>query len=140
MNTLERITIAIMAMAALCSAQQVLAKTVKVTMTAKEADLPVNNKGDVKMAAWTFDGAIPGPLVRVTEGDTVDFTLINPPENKNAHSMDMHAAQVDVLTEFAPVKPGETKHYSFVANVPGVFMYHCGAGPMVQHIARACTA
>ncbi|MGA7748845.1 MAG: multicopper oxidase domain-containing protein [Gallionella sp.] len=136
MNTLKGITIVFMAMVAFCSAQQVLAKTVKVTMTAKEVDLPVNNKGDVKMAAWTFDGAIPGPLVRVTEGDTVDFTLINPPENKNAHSMDMHAAQVDVLTEFAPVKPGESKHYSFVAKVPGVFMYHCGAGPMVQHIVK----
>ena len=88
------------------------------------------------MAAWTFDGAIPGTLVRVTEGDTVDFTLINPPENKNSHAMDFHAAQVDVLNEFAPVKPGETKHFKFVANVPGVFMYHCGASPMVQHIAR----
>ncbi len=50
--------------------------------------------------------------------------------------MDFHAAQVDVLDEFAPVKPGETKHFKFVAKVPGIFMYHCGASPMVQHIAR----
>jgi nitrite reductase (NO-forming) len=105
-------------------------------MTAMEVDLPVNNKGDEKMAAWTFDGSIPGKPVRVNEGDTVDFTLINPATNKNSHAMDFHAAQVDVLNEFAPVKPGDSKHFTFEAKVPGVFMYHCGAGPMVQHIAK----
>jgi nitrite reductase (NO-forming) len=125
-----------MAVAALFSAQQVFAKTVTVTMTAKEVDLAVNNKGDETMAAWTFDGSIPGKPVRVNEGDTVDFTLINPATNKNSHAMDFHAAQVDVLNEFAPVKPGDSKHFTFEAKVPGVFMYHCGAGPMVQHIAK----
>lgn len=136
MYTFKKATLAAMAVAALFSAQQVFAKTVEITMTAKEVDLPVNNKGDEMMAAWTFDGSIPGKPVRVNEGDTVDFTLINPPENKNSHAMDFHAAQVDVLDEFAPVKPGASKHFKFVAKVPGVFMYHCGAGPMVQHIAK----
>lgn len=136
MSKLKSATIVAMMIAGLFSAQQVLAKTVKVTMTAMEVDLPVNNKGDVKMAAWTFDGSIPGKPVRVEEGDTVDFTLVNPPENKNSHAMDFHAAQVDVLNEFAEVKPGQTKTFKFEAKVPGVFMYHCGAGPMVQHIAK----
>jgi nitrite reductase (NO-forming) len=136
MYTFKKTTIAVMAAAAFFSAQQVFAKTVEVTMTAKEVDLPVNNKGDEMMAAWTFDGSIPGKPVRVNEGDTVDFTLINPPENKNSHAIDFHAAQVDVLNEFSPIKPGESKHFKFIAKVPGVFMYHCGAGPMVQHIAK----
>lgn len=136
MHTLKKISFAILATTALFSAQQAFAKTVTVTMTAKEVELAVNNKGDTKMAAWTFDGDIPGRPVRVTEGDIVDFTLINPAENKNSHSMDFHAAQVDVLNEFDAVKPGNKKHYKFEAKVPGVFMYHCGAGPMVQHIAR----
>ena len=136
MHTFKKAILAIMAVAALFSAQQVFAKTVKVTMTAKEVDLPVNNKGDEMMAAWTFDGSMPGKPVRVNEGDTVDFTLINPATNKNSHAMDFHAAQVDVLNEFAPVKPGDSKHFIFKANSPGVFMYHCGAGPMVQHIAK----
>ncbi len=135
MNTLTKTTIALVAIAGLFSSQTVLAKTVKVTMTAMETEVTIDNKG-TKYPAWTFDGAIPGKFVRVTEGDTVDFTLINPPENKNSHAMDFHAAQVDVLNEFAPVKPGETKHFIFEAKVPGVFMYHCGASPMVQHIAR----
>lgn len=112
-----------------------LAKTVKVTMHAVESNVKIDNKG-TEYPAWTFDGTIPGPLVRVTEGDTVEFTLINDKENKNSHAMDFHAAVVDVLTEFAPIKPGETKKFSFVAKYPGVFMYHCGAMPMQQHIAR----
>jgi len=139
MQAFKKATMAVLAVAALVSAQQAYAKTVKVTMTAKEVDIQVNGKmvgGSDTMAAWTFDGSVPGKPVRVDEGDTVDFTLINPAENKNSHAMDFHAAQVNVLDEFAEVKPGQSKHFTFEAKVPGVFMYHCGAGPMVQHIAR----
>ncbi|MDQ6976128.1 MAG: multicopper oxidase domain-containing protein [Mariprofundaceae bacterium] len=114
---------------------QAMAKTVEVTMTAMETEVTINNNGD-KYPAWTFDGAIPGKVVRVTEGDTVDFTLINPKKNKNSHSMDFHAAEVHVLEEFAAVKPGESKHFKFEARRAGVFMYHCGANAMVEHIAR----
>ena len=122
-------------MAALVAAGAVQAKTVQVTLTAKEVDVEIDNKG-TKYAAWTFDGTIPGPVVRVKEGDVVDFTLINPASNKNSHSIDFHAAEVDVLDEFAPVKPGETKKFKFVAKRAGVYMYHCGAPTMAQHIAR----
>lgn len=112
-----------------------IAKTVKVTFTAEESSVVIDNKG-TKYPAWTYDGAIPGKLVRVTVGDTVDFTLVNPASNKNSHSIDFHAAEVDVLNEFAAVKPGHSKHFTFKAKRVGVYMYHCGANPMVQHIAR----
>lgn len=111
------------------------AKTVQVEMTVKELDLPVDNKGTTQ-AMWTFGGTIPGPLVRVTEGDVVDFTLHNAEANKNSHSMDFHAAIVDVLDEFAEVKPGDTKKFQFEAKYPGVFIYHCGASSMAEHISR----
>lgn len=120
---------------ALFSLGPVEARTVKVVMTAEEVKIPIDNKGTL-YPAWTFNGAIPGPVVRVRQGDTVDFTLINPKTNQNSHAMDFHAAQVDVLKEFAPIKPGTREHWTFVAKVPGVFMYHCGAMPMVEHIAR----
>jgi nitrite reductase (NO-forming) len=112
-----------------------VAKVVQVTLTAKEVDLPIDNKGTM-YKAWTFDGKMPGPVVRVTEGDTVEFTLINDKANKNSHSIDFHAAQTDVVTDFAPIKPGESKHFTFTANYPGAFFYHCGSDPMIQHIAR----
>ncbi|MDA8129294.1 MAG: multicopper oxidase domain-containing protein [Betaproteobacteria bacterium] len=111
------------------------AKTVKVTLHAEEVDQPIDNKGTM-YRTWTFDGKVPGPVVRVTEGDTVEFTLINDKGNKNSHSMDFHAARLDVVKDFSSVKPGEEKHYTFTATYPGVFFYHCGADPMIQHIAR----
>lgn len=112
-----------------------LAAEVAVTLTAKEVDLPIDNEGH-KARAWTFSGQVPGPLVRVKEGDTVVFTLTNDAANKNSHSIDFHAARTDLLTAFAPIKPGETKKFSFTASHPGVFFYHCGSDPMIQHIAR----
>lgn len=66
---------------------QAEAKTVQVTLHATEVDLPIDNKGTM-YRTWTFDGKVPGPVVRVTEGDTVEFTLINDKTNKNSHSMD----------------------------------------------------
>lgn len=112
-----------------------LAKVVHVKMIAKETTVEIDNKG-TEYPAWTFDGAIPGKVVRVKEGDIVEFELVNPKSNKESHSMDFHAAEVDVLNEFAPVKPGETKKFKFKANRAGVWMYHCGASVMAQHIAR----
>jgi nitrite reductase (NO-forming) len=117
------------------NAQLVSAEVVKVTMHAMENTVVIDNKG-TKYDSWNFDGTMPGPVVRVKEGDTVDFTLINDKGNQKSHSMDFHAAVVDVLTEFTPVKPGDTGHYTFKANYPGVFMYHCGAESMAEHIAR----
>jgi nitrite reductase (NO-forming) len=111
------------------------AATIQVSMTAKEVDLPIDNAGHMGHA-WTFDGQVPGPVVRATEGDTIVVTLKNDPANKNSHSIDLHAARTDVLTSFAPIKPGETKSFTFTADNPGIFFYHCGSDPMIQHIAR----
>jgi nitrite reductase (NO-forming) len=112
-----------------------LARTVEVSLTAREVPTVIDNKGTTQ-ASWTFDGKVPGPVIRVTEGDTVALTLTNDPANKNSHSIDLHAARVNLLDAFAPIKPGETKTFRFEATRPGVFLYHCGAPNMAQHIAR----
>lgn len=130
---MKKITLAVaLALSAMGVAQ---AKTVQVTLTAKEVDLPIDNKGTM-YRAWTYDGQMPGPVVRVTEGDVVEFTLVNDKTNKTSHSVDFHAARVDVVKDFESVKPGEKKKYTFTATHAGTFFYHCGADPMVQHIAR----
>lgn len=135
MKALRTIPTLLFAAAALLAGAQAYAKTVKVTLTAKEVDLPIDNKGTM-YRTWTFDGQVPGTVVRVTEGDTVEFTLINDKANKNSHSVDFHAARADVVKDFESVKPGEQGSYTFTADYPGVFFYHCGADPMIQHIAR----
>jgi nitrite reductase (NO-forming) len=63
-------------LAALMLAATAHAAIVPINLTAKEKDLPIDNKGTM-YRAWTFEGQVPGPVVRVTEGDTVEFTLTN---------------------------------------------------------------
>ena len=113
-------SVLILAGAAITAAQ---AKTVKVELTAKEVTVPIDNEGHT-MAAWTYNGQVPGPLIRATEGDTIEFTLKNDATNKKSHSIDMHSARADVLTEFASIKPGETKTFSYVPEHAGIFFYH----------------
>jgi nitrite reductase (NO-forming) len=125
---------AVLAAAAL-GAAAATAGTVEVEIPAREVDLVIDNAGTTH-PMWTYGGTIPGPLVRVTQGEVVDFTLINDKNNKQSHSMDFHAARADVLGEFDVVKPGDNKQFSFKAEYPGVFIYHCGAESMAEHIAR----
>lgn len=131
-----RVITIIFAVTALFFTHQAAAKTVKVTMTVVETELAIDNAGKQLSTAWTFDGTVPGKVVRVMEGDTIDFTLVNPESSVMAHSMDFHIAEVDVLNEFASIAPGETKKFKFKARSPGVYMYHCGTMPMPQHIAN----
>jgi nitrite reductase (NO-forming) len=70
--------------------------TVKIHMTVKE--VPIHLTKDVVVPAWTFDGTVPGPIVHVRQGDTVEFTLTN--EGALPHSMDFHAAQINPKVAF----------------------------------------
>lgn len=88
----------------------------------------------VKYDAWTFDGRVPGPVLRVTQGDTVDFTLVN--KAPMPHSLDFHAAEIAPSRAYVNLMPHDSLHYRFVARVPGVFMYHCGTAPVALHIAN----
>jgi nitrite reductase (NO-forming) len=111
------------------------AKTVKMEMTAVETEVVVDGEG-TKYSAWTFNNQFPGPVIRVTEGDHVDFTLTNPATNTRPHSMDFHAAKASFLTHYRELNPGESLNYTWEAKRPGIFVYHCGASPMIQHVAR----
>jgi len=87
----------------------------------------------VSFQAWTFDSTVPGPVVRVTVGDTVDFTLVN--GAPIPHSIDFHAAELAPSRAYINVMPKDSVHFTFVARVPGAFMYHCGTAPAALHIA-----
>ncbi len=94
---------------------------------------------DRTMLAWCFalkgkKGTLPGPVIRVTEGDRIDFTLHN--TGSLQHSMDFHAAKISWSRHYGPVDPGKSASFSFVAKVPGVFMYHCGVPPVLLHIGQ----
>ena len=83
---------------------------------------------------WTFADRVPGPVVRVRVGDTVEASITN--TTKMPHSIDFHAARIAPDKAFRDVAPGKTFSFSFTATSPGVFMYHCGTAPVVHHIAN----
>ena len=105
-------------------------RVTRLHFTAKEA--PVRVRDDTVVAAWTFDGDIPGPIVHVRQGDTVEFTLTN--AGQIPHSMDFHAAQIDPKVAFRSVVPGQSVTYTFKPRYAGAFLYHCGTAPVLMHI------
>jgi nitrite reductase (NO-forming) len=85
---------------------------------------------------WTFNERVPGPLLRVREGDTVNITLKNAPGNLLIHSIDLHAVTGPgggaAVTQVAP---GDDKMFSFKALKPGLYVYHCATPSVAHHIA-----
>jgi nitrite reductase (NO-forming) len=98
------------------------------------ADRIVSVAPGVTYHAWTFGSTAPGPVIHVREGQKVSVTLTN--AGSMPHSVDFHAAQVAPNVAFSDIAPGAAKTFSFVASVPGVFMYHCGTAPTFVHIAN----
>ncbi len=88
------------------------------------------------VGVWTFDGKVPGPVIRVHQGDTINIHLKNPATNKLSHSVDFHASQVAWNDEMLSIDPGKEKLYSWRADYAGVWMYHCGTAPALHHIAN----
>ena len=97
---------------------------------AKHASVRISD--DTVVAAWTFEGDIPGPVVHTRVGDTVEFTLTN--DVDVPHSMDFHAAQIDPKIAFRSVVKGESVTFTFKPKYAGAFMYHCGTAPVLMHI------
>ncbi|MEO6570121.1 MAG: multicopper oxidase domain-containing protein [Ilumatobacteraceae bacterium] len=85
---------------------------------------------------WTFNGTVPGPVLRTQVGDTVRVHLVNPAGNSASHSVDFHASQVAWNDEMRSIAPGEDLVYEFTADYAGVWMYHCGTDPVLHHIAN----
>jgi len=109
---------------------------VKVLLTAQELEGKLDPVLDTTYEYWTFNGRVPGPMIRVRQGDSVELTLKNDGVLVS-HSIDLHAALgpgggMD-LTE---AKQGESRTFTFKALVPGVFVYHCGTNLAAQHIAN----
>lgn len=84
----------------------------------------------------TFNGQVPGPMIRVREGDTISLTLKNPVENAWLHNIDLHAVYGTGGGAAATVaKLGQTKGFFFKAMYPGAFVYHCAIADMDRHIS-----
>ncbi|OHA84014.1 MAG: nitrite reductase, copper-containing [Candidatus Yonathbacteria bacterium RIFOXYC1_FULL_52_10] len=110
-------------------------ETVEITMTAKEVIAEM--APGVVMNYWTYDGRVPGPFVRILEGDTVHFTLKNDPTSIHRHNIDLHAVTGPGGGAVATnVAPGESKTFTFKALNPGLYVYHCAHPNVGNHMAH----
>ena len=95
---------------------------VEFNLTGESVSLPI--MGGESYNAMTFNGQVPGPTLRVTQGDVVKMTLTIPADEITGHGNDMHASQISALA-FDSVNPGETSQFCYIAESAGVFKYHC---------------
>jgi len=86
----------------------------------------------VSQLMWTFNGQVPGPILRGKLGDTFEITLVN--KGTTGHSIDFHASKVAPNVTMRMVQPGQSWVYKFTAGHSGIFMYHCGTPPVLEHI------
>jgi len=86
---------------------------------------------------WTFNGKVPGPMIRVRVGDTIDIHLKNSADSSMIHSVDFHAAIGPGGGAAAlQVDPGQEKSMTWKALVPGLYVYHCATPMVAEHIAN----
>ncbi len=118
-----------------CSALEESGRNVvEFNLTGESAELPIMGGGTYN--AMTFSGQVPGPTLRVTQGDVVKMTLTIPEGEPTPHGNDMHASQMSA-GNFGKVLPGTSKTYCYIAQVPGTFKYHCSGvdvAAMDQHV------
>jgi nitrite reductase (NO-forming) len=110
-------------------------ETVKLHLTVHEVEAELAD--GATYAFWTFDGTVPGPLLRVMEGDTVELTLTNPATSTVGHNIDLHAVNgPGGGAAVTNVAPGESKTFTFQALNPGAYIYHCAFPPPFHHISQ----
>jgi len=91
----------------------------------------------VLFPAWSYNGQVPGPTIRATEGDTVRIYFTN--EGARPHTMHFHGyhpAEMDGSMPEEYVYPGESFTYEFEAAPFGLHLYHCHSTPLTQHIHK----
>ncbi len=111
------------------------ADTVVIHLEAKEylGDL----EDGVKYNFWSFGGTVPGPMARLRVGDNIEFHLSNAKGNTQPHNIDIHAVNgPGGGAAFSTVDPGKEKTFTFKAKAAGLYIYHCAAGAIVDHISN----
>ena len=101
------------------------------TFTVKEQVMPVG--AGVTQRRLTFNGQVPGPVLRGKVGDTFEITLVN--DGTISHSIDFHAGITPPDEAMRSINPGESLVYTFKAQHSGIWLYHCSTSPMSLHLA-----
>jgi nitrite reductase (NO-forming) len=106
-----------------------------VELEVRELDLPIAE--GVTYTFWTFGGTVPGSFIRVRQGDTVEFHLLNHPDSKMPHNIDLHGVTGPgggAASSFTA--PGHRTQFTFKALNQGLYIYHCATAPVGMHVAN----
>lgn len=107
------------------------------TLHARDRDIEV--APGIGFPAWTYNGRIPGPALRATEGDRLRITFINGSAHPHTiHFHGIHPAEMDGVPGIGAgqIEPGERTTYEFDALPAGLHLYHCHVRPLAEHIAK----
>jgi FtsP/CotA-like multicopper oxidase with cupredoxin domain len=87
--------------------------------------------------AWTYNGAVPGPTIRATEGDRIRVNFVNQGSHPHTiHFHGWHPPEMDGALPEHQVPPGGRFVYEFDAEPFGLHLYHCHAVPLKRHIHK----
>lgn len=88
----------------------------------------------VQFQAWTYNGSVPAPTLRATEGDTLRIHFEN--HTGHSHNLHFHGAHRPEEDGWEPIPPGGETMYVIEAGPAGVHPYHCHTAPLAEHISR----
>jgi manganese oxidase len=88
----------------------------------------------ISFPAWAYNGRVPGPTIRCTEGDRIRVTFVN--GGSHAHSIHFHGIHDASQDGITPVQPAEQAVYEFDAEPFGLHVYHCHVPPFMRHIHK----
>lgn len=98
-------------------------------------DVEIEVAPGVNFAAWAYNGKVPGPTLRATEGDQIRIRFTNVGSHPHTmHFHGFHSAGMDGVFEL--VGRGETFVYEFTAEPFGLHLYHCHTPPLKRHIHK----
>ncbi|WP_455024485.1 copper-containing nitrite reductase [Neisseria elongata] len=111
------------------------AALVKVKMETIEKTMKMAD--GVDYTYWTFNGDVPGQMIRVREGDTVEVEFSNNPNSTVPHNVDFHASTGTGGGAAATfTAPGRTSTFRWKALQAGLYIYHCAVAPVGMHIGN----
>lgn len=109
----------------------------KVTVKLEVVEVVKRMADGVDYTFWTFGGSVPGKFIRIRQNDEVQFHLMNRPDSKMPHNIDLHAVTGPgggAASSFTT--PGHVSVFSFKALNPGLYVYHCATAPVGMHVAN----
>lgn len=88
----------------------------------------------VEFEAWTYNGQVPAPIIRATEGDILRIRFTN--RTGHSHNLHFHGAHKPEMDGWEPIPAGSETIYEIEAGPAGVHPYHCHTPPLAEHVSR----